>query len=237
MTCWFWTPVIHRAERKQAIKGDVYGVCMPSHFSHVWLFVTPWTMAPRPLCPWDSPGKNTGEGCHALLQGIILTQGQNLGLLHCRQFLYCWVTGEEGTKLFLRIPFHWFFYSQTKLKFSSPFYDSILSWRMTLRHCHWKILYEDGSCPRMSEYRKTFWLLLGKKKGSFPNLFPRENSSLSRDKCWTEMGKKAPRVLWLSHSLPGSWIPCKLWQWQSWMHARLRVGGLLWDLGLQCSHL
>ena len=23
----------------------------------------------RPLCPWDSPGKNTGVGCHALLQG------------------------------------------------------------------------------------------------------------------------------------------------------------------------
>ena len=28
----------------------------------------------RLLCPWDSPGKNTGVGCHALLQGIFLTQ-------------------------------------------------------------------------------------------------------------------------------------------------------------------
>ena len=28
----------------------------------------------RPLCPWDSPGKNTGVGCHFLLQGIFLTQ-------------------------------------------------------------------------------------------------------------------------------------------------------------------
>ena len=27
------------------------------------------------LCPWDSPGKNTGVGCHALLQGIFTTQG------------------------------------------------------------------------------------------------------------------------------------------------------------------
>ena len=26
---------------------------------------------------WDSPGKNTGVGCHALLQGIFLTQGSN----------------------------------------------------------------------------------------------------------------------------------------------------------------
>ena len=36
----------------------------------------------------DSPGKNTGVGYHSLLQGIILTQGSNLGLLHCRQILY-----------------------------------------------------------------------------------------------------------------------------------------------------
>ena len=25
------------------------------------------------LCPWDSPGKSTGAGCHALLQGIFLS--------------------------------------------------------------------------------------------------------------------------------------------------------------------
>ena len=35
----------------------------------------------------DSPGKNTGLGCHALLQGIFPTQGSNPGLLHCRQIL------------------------------------------------------------------------------------------------------------------------------------------------------
>ena len=36
----------------------------------------------------DAPGKNTGVGCHALLQGIFLTQGLNPGLLHCRWILY-----------------------------------------------------------------------------------------------------------------------------------------------------
>ena len=41
------------------------------------------------LCPWDFPGKNTGVGCRFLLQGIFLTQGLNLGLLHCRRILYC----------------------------------------------------------------------------------------------------------------------------------------------------
>ena len=42
----------------------------------------------RLLCSWDSPGKNTGVGSHALLQGISLTQGSNMGLPHCRQILY-----------------------------------------------------------------------------------------------------------------------------------------------------
>ena len=32
-------------------------------------------------CPWDSPGKNTGVGCHFLLQGILPTQESNLCLL------------------------------------------------------------------------------------------------------------------------------------------------------------
>ena len=36
----------------------------------------------------DFPGKNTGVGCHALLQGIFPTQGSNPGLLHCRWILY-----------------------------------------------------------------------------------------------------------------------------------------------------
>ena len=43
----------------------------------------------RLLCPWNSPGKNTGVGSQSLLQGILPTQVLNLGLLHCRQILYC----------------------------------------------------------------------------------------------------------------------------------------------------
>ena len=62
---------------------------------HVKVSVTWWyltlcdTMDPtRLLCPWNFPGKNTGVGCHSLLQWIFPTQGLNLGLLHCRQILY-----------------------------------------------------------------------------------------------------------------------------------------------------
>ena len=36
----------------------------------------------------DSPGRNTGVGCHALLQGIFSTLGSNPSLLHCTQILY-----------------------------------------------------------------------------------------------------------------------------------------------------
>ena len=32
---------------------------------------SPWTVAARLLCSWDSPGKNTGVGSHSLLQGIV----------------------------------------------------------------------------------------------------------------------------------------------------------------------
>ena len=55
----------------------------------VQLFATLWTVAHRLLCPWNSPGKNTGVSSHSLLQRIFLTQGLNPGLLHCRQIVYC----------------------------------------------------------------------------------------------------------------------------------------------------
>ena len=65
-------------------------VCALSHFSCVQLFVTLWTIVHQAHSQ-DSPGKNTGMGCHALLQGIFSTQESNphlLRLLHCRQILH-----------------------------------------------------------------------------------------------------------------------------------------------------
>ena len=50
-------------------------VCVPSHLSRVCLFATPWTVDARLLCPWDSPGKNTGVGGQLLLQGVFPAQG------------------------------------------------------------------------------------------------------------------------------------------------------------------
>ena len=53
----------------------------------------------RLLSPWDFPGKNTGVGYYALLQGIFLTQGLNPGFLLCRQILYCLSHQESHFKI------------------------------------------------------------------------------------------------------------------------------------------
>ena len=51
----------------------------------------------------DSPGKNTGVNCHALLQGIFSTQGLNPGQLHCRQILYC--LRQQGSPIYYKIQY------------------------------------------------------------------------------------------------------------------------------------
>ena len=78
------TPSAVSGERPPAVWREVSGAGVScSVMSHSFC------PALRLLCPWDSPGKNTGVGCHFLLQGIFLTQGLNPGLLHCRQILHC----------------------------------------------------------------------------------------------------------------------------------------------------
>ena len=70
------------------LSDDCVHVCMFSH-SVVSDSLQHHGLQPaRLLCPWDFSGKNTGVGCHFLLQGIFPTQGSNLGFLHCRHILY-----------------------------------------------------------------------------------------------------------------------------------------------------
>ena len=58
-------------------------VCM---FSSVQLFVIHGLQPARVFCPWNIPGRNTGVGCHFLLQGIFLTQGSNSHLLYLQHW-------------------------------------------------------------------------------------------------------------------------------------------------------
>ena len=77
------------------------GVPSPSPLSRPVVFNSLWVHGLQPtrlLSPWNSPGKNIGVSCHFLLQGIFPTQELSLGLLHCRQSLYC--LSDQGASIF-----------------------------------------------------------------------------------------------------------------------------------------
>ena len=83
-----WWFIVHRIAKSQA------QLCACSHtHTHKWkvsvscsvISNSLWSHGLYPtrvLCPWNSPGMNTGVGCHSLLQRIFLTQGSNLGFPH-----------------------------------------------------------------------------------------------------------------------------------------------------------
>ena len=75
--CWWWIgkPGVLQSNKELAWLSD-------------WTELS-WTVAHQtPLSIRNSPGENTRMGSHFLLQGILLTQGLNPCLLHCRQILY-----------------------------------------------------------------------------------------------------------------------------------------------------
>ena len=122
-------PDLGNEPRSPALLVDPF---LLSHQSEVkwlrraWLFVTPWTVRPlRLLRPWGFPGKNTGVGCHFLLQGIFSTQGLNQGLPHCRQMLY--YMSHQGTEKWKSLSPVWLFATPWAIQsreFSRPEYCS-----------------------------------------------------------------------------------------------------------------
>ena len=92
---WTWYPVQFRSVLCALALCQVSGVCRNTVQGHycVSSSVIPNSLPShglspvRLLCPWDFPGKNTGAGCHFLLQGIFPTQDSNADL-HCRQILF-----------------------------------------------------------------------------------------------------------------------------------------------------
>ena len=102
--------------------------------SHVLVFVTPWTASCKTPLSMDFPNKNTGVGCHFLLQGIFLTRGLNpcfLRLLHCRQVPSCWAMGKAFSP-------SWHYKSIHKL----------LEQRSLLRSHSWRIVYNTDQYER-----------------------------------------------------------------------------------------
>ena len=85
----FYQNVFHFYFPSRRLKMFCLSLCV-FVFSHVWLFLTPWTIA-LPLLSMELPGKNTRVGCHFLLQGIFPIKWSNLHLLCLcfgRQILY-----------------------------------------------------------------------------------------------------------------------------------------------------
>ena len=62
--------------------------------SHVQLFVTPWTVT-RILCPWTSPSKHTGAGCHSSGNFQILDGVTSHCKLPSRSLVLGWVCSQR----------------------------------------------------------------------------------------------------------------------------------------------
>ena len=78
---WMDLEIVILSEVSQTEKEKYFIIlhmCACSKLLHLCLTLCNPMICSPPSSSWDSPGKNTGVGCHALLQGIFLTQGSNL---------------------------------------------------------------------------------------------------------------------------------------------------------------
>ena len=62
--------VEYKASKSWQTLKSIQGLLLLSRFNGVRLCATPQTQHTRLRRPWDSPGKNTGVGCHFLLQSM-----------------------------------------------------------------------------------------------------------------------------------------------------------------------
>ena len=71
-TVWATRELLTSPSKRTTFKGHQHSnaTLLLSRFSRVWLCATPRRQPTRLPRPWDSPGKNTGVGCHVLLQGM-----------------------------------------------------------------------------------------------------------------------------------------------------------------------
>ena len=117
----------------------------------------------RLLCPWNFPGKNTGVGCHSLLQGIFLTQGSNPGLLNCRQILYCLSHKQTRWDMWKLSTASSLFFCQPETALNNPRW--LRQWRIHLK-CGTSQFYPwFGKIPWRREWQPTPVFLPGESLG------------------------------------------------------------------------
>ena len=72
--CWIYKITEFKTQEKLEINLFCC-CCLVSKLCLTFFYHEMYSLWPaRLLCPWDFPGKNTGVGCHFLLQGVFLTQ-------------------------------------------------------------------------------------------------------------------------------------------------------------------
>ena len=134
-----------RMQRKEHLLWTSCSCCLVA--SVVSNSLRPHGLQPtRLLCPWDSPDKNTGVGCHSHLQQIFPTQGSNphlLCLLHCRQIEPLGKAAMEKTQS--QIP-------------ASPF-TICMNLNIFFKKLHW------SQCPDKSNKRKISLGICGRRRG------------------------------------------------------------------------
>ena len=104
--------------------------------------------APGSSVQGDSPGKNTGVGCHALLQGIFPTQRLNSGLLHCRWILYH-LSHQGSPYIWCCTCFYAIFSNHPTLAFSHWVQKSVLYICVSFAALHVGLLLPSFKIPHM----------------------------------------------------------------------------------------
>ena len=147
--------------------SEQFGACVLSRFSPAGLFDPMDCGQPldcsQPLRPWDSLGKNTGVGCHALLQGTFPTQGSNQRLL-CLLQADSLPLSHWGSSIFrypTKISFCFTTISPLFLKLSSPgslcpFRSKRFPGQKESRYSQWKKIFSwktayDGNAAWISQ--------------------------------------------------------------------------------------
>ena len=115
-------PRPHQVPEENQIIVTVFTLCLVTQLCPTLCNPIDWSL-PGSSIHGDSPGKNTGVGCHALLQGIFPTQGWNSGLPYCWQILYCLIhhfystTNQITINFILSIIFLNYYYLEILLKY------------------------------------------------------------------------------------------------------------------------
>ena len=196
--------------------------CMHAKSLQLYLTLQSHRLLPTGLlCPWDSSGRNTGVGCHALIQGIFLTQGSNPPLLRfCigRKILYhsCHLGSSSSRIFFIKWDFMCSLINMMDLKRSLLKRSLLTPWDGNHDVFH-------GTRSFAKNNFKTVALNLGFSGCSvIRNLPARQN--LQETRVWSWVGKIPQRRKWqptlvfLPGKFHGQW---SLVGYSPWVHQEL----------------